>query len=351
MSANSHRFQDFLWAGSGEGPIPSENQDGMAWEDDDGDFSGQVQIKVTKTMVLYKTVLSTIYPVAMTPVIVTSRISATPSIQMTIIDPSSAFSLDLNSQHTTISPTATTSLYSIMVQPTVTPSTPSQSTYTEHPNVTEEETSESLNDRLSASATDPRYWIQSSIKRKRENKYHPNDLPFQEMLQKRLAEIYATAFKRQLLKSLRLMGQHNNGTLTMMRNRRSTRRTASTNTKFDYDEDAETNPLYFYLRGQSPIARTAMNVSVSMINVTYSEPDPRIDLKYIVYAEGTPVLGFVAVKELQVMSKVEMEKTLEHEIIEKAKGTYECVYMRYDPYARQSITNHIINLRKLWLIF
>lgn len=298
----------------------------MAWEDDDSPTSGQGRIKVTRTMVLYRTVLSTIYPVGLTPVVIEpSRPSSTPTIEMTIqIDPSlTTFSNLIESDF--ISPTASfpfsSSTALVQVHPTATVPSPTESTTEpETGSGGVEETSESINDRLSASATDPRYWITTSIRKKRSDKYHPNDLAFHDILQKRLAQIYAAAFKRQLLKSLRLMGQHNSSALAS-RNRRSNPPPLEKFKNTDYEEDAETNPLYFFLRNQSPVARTSMNVSVSMINVSWSS-DPQIDLKYIVYAESTPVQGFVAVKELQVISKKEMENKLGYEIID-TQGNYE----------------------------
>lgn len=69
------------------------------------------------------------------------------------------------------------------------------------------------------------------------------------------------------------------------------------------------------------LATAAMNVTVTILNVSIDkeqkEVPKKVDLRYVVLAEGTPIPAFSAVRELDLVSKEEMEQEIGYEIIDK----------------------------------
>lgn len=381
-----YRLEDFLWSGSGDGPHPSEQDGGLAWEDNGGSapphgVDTKNWIRVTKTMTLYRTVLTTIYPVEMTPTVVSGvPIQPTPhfspgeehSPTPTLPPPGgggggggdsylSASPSDYQSSENVMwIPTPTFSPTGPPL-PTVTPPTPpappSSPRSTPSSNLGEGEEDKSnpsttttsvqitgattpvppSTDNFSAASTDPLYWIQTSIKA---NNSAFRDTPhvFQTAMQKSLARVYASAFKRHLLATLGVLpnSQSSKGSGSSSNNNRKKRRRRKRwsyhggEDQDDLDEDNQEKNhldqwLYVAQSSMSPtqlknLATTAMNVTVTIINVTTVEnlkPPAKVDLRYVVLAEGTPVPAFSAVKELALVSKREMEEELGYEIIDK----------------------------------
>jgi len=336
------RLEDFLWAGSGEGPNSDDNHDGMAWED--GiivQSSGASAIRITKTMVLYKTVLSTIYPIEMTPTVISSQFHITPS--------PSSFDLSESLQP---SPSLHTSSSSYIddyhLTPTLhydsiapTPSMPNNQmlqTVIFPEDNTHSNSSGSLHDKLSSGSADLRYWVQTTIKAKREAGENPNDMRFQENMQRRLAKVYAEAFKRQFIKTLtgernsHEEAQFNSSTRNtktpkstpMSRQRRwssSSQYADTVNNEDVYEIDAVDIAHPVYYSEINRMAKAAMNVTVTIMNIVWAQAVNLIHIKYVVYAEGVPIPGFVAAKELNTITLAEMEKEIEHEIVgSKAEG-------------------------------
>ncbi|CAL8071589.1 unnamed protein product [Orchesella dallaii] len=310
-----YKLDDFLWTGSGDGPHPSEQDGGLAWEDNGGGGPGEQSghhsrswVKVTKTMTLYRTVLTTIYPVEMTPTVVSGiPIEPTPHISSPLFSESvsvtSSFELDSS---------MAVPLNTWQVTPTFTPTPEPTQTYQISPSPTSSTTANQSNgvqENLSAESTDLVYWIQTSIKAN-DSAFRDAPKVFQSRMQKNLARVYASAFKRHLLTSLGVLPP----------SKSSKRRKRSSNNEDNHDDNLKR--LYVALSSMSPtqlknLATTTMNVTVTLLNVSSEQREPRVDLKYVVLAEGTPVPAFSAVKELDLVSKEEMEYEIGYEIIDK----------------------------------
>jgi hypothetical protein len=90
----------------------------------------------------------------------------------------------------------------------------------------------------------------------------------------------------------------------------------------EFEVDAvHISPHPVYYSEINRMAKAAMNVTVSIMSIVHSETVNLIYLKYVVYAEGVPIPGYLAAKEVNTVTKDEMEKELGYEIVgRKAEG-------------------------------
>ncbi|CAG7785990.1 unnamed protein product [Allacma fusca] len=311
-----YNFEDFLWTGSGNGPEDLAQDGGLAWEDGggvDGDLTDIV--RVTKTMVLFRTVLTTIYPVEMTPWVITSSVSSTPKLVNVPSVLTSPLQPDFHSSDlfTKVYATKTVQV-SISSSAEITSSMPNTEKTTEPDEETEVTTSPTTTNTVSPE-TDRLYWVQTVIKANRsEVSSHPL---FQGTMQKHLARIYASAFKRHLMSSLGVFHTKKmNGEQNGPRLRRSS--------FLPEEEDVDTEWLYPGKRltpsKLRSLATAAMNVTVSILNMTAIDELSHLSLNYIVCAEGNPVPATSAVQDLTLVTKQEMEREIGYEVINKAEA-------------------------------
>lgn len=308
------RTDDFLWGGSGDGSVVSDHDGGLAWEDSggsQGDVRGSV-ILVTKTMVFFKTVLTTVYPVEPTPTVIvsTAYVTRTPYLP----DESPTLSLPYYSSHVTptslidIEPSPT---FSFPVEPTASP-TPS----TETNGTTDVEEIPTPAPDTFASGN-PIYWVNTVIKANA-SEVTDQSPQFQDNMQKNLARVYASAFKRHLLNSLGLLNKSSeDGMESTLRRRRAAIQVRKKENR-DYDWLFLSSPIPNGVLNS--LALTAMNVSVAIVNITTEEETPKVSMEYIVLAEGKPVTAVAAVQDMRLVTKSEMESEIGYEILKKAEG-------------------------------
>lgn len=193
-----------MWTGSGDGPLPSEPQNGgLAWEENGAygiNGASTSIVLITKTMVLFKTVLTTVYPVEVTPTV----IQPTPTLSV-IPTPIDSSSLDLPTVTRTeeisveptptieINPTTTLTIVEIFSSISPTPND-EKTTYSPEPMPTPAPGLQTED----PSYTNRLYWVNTIIKANGSQVQGE----FQNEMQKNLAQVYASAFKRHLLSSL-----------------------------------------------------------------------------------------------------------------------------------------------------
>ena len=321
-----------MWTGSGDGPIASDQDGGLAWEDNGGGFAGGGTtdvVLVTKTLVLFKTVMTTIYPVELTPTLVlsTPRLTNTPILSDTPSLPYSTSLVDSTPSRTNTnslgiepSPTLSVSISDIEVFPTPTPTLP----YNEKTSPSPGEALPTPEPDTSAS-TNRLYWVKTVIKANG-SEVMTHSTEFQSAMQKNLARVYASAFKRHLLNSLGVLNKVQNSTNSHFERDPNPRRRRK-RSSFQREREELDFEWMFLRNGMSPsqiksLATTAMNISVSILTITTDAKLPRGRMDYIVCAEGKPIPAASAVQDMSLVTKNEMENEIGYEVIKKAEGMY-----------------------------
>jgi len=305
-------LEDFFWTGSGDGPNLADSGDGLAWEDNlPGVSSDGAYIRVTKTRILYKTVMTTIYPIGMTPTIIYSPVVSTPELPLSSTYINTRF-VSSGDAFSSVEPTRS---YTQVVESTPLVGPPND-------NKTE---SSGPSEEILASASNPVYWVQTIIKAN-ETDVKPEPI-FQMNMQKRLARVYAFAFKRHLLTSLGVINSTNEQLRLLPDSHGNDANNLKVRPRRFSDRDQERELQWEFLGHQytssrlQQLALATMDVSVSIINITTEDPNA-VSMRYVVFAEGSPVLGSAAVKDLRYISSREMNQEIGYEVINKAEGKF-----------------------------